>query len=150
MRSTSSGQVLPISSGPTPEGWRLTRCRCWPSVLTALGLALGAGLCVSALRDYGLEHRARRRAFDLSNIEMALKLHYARTGRYPTTEEGLEALVRCGALHTVPIDSWNRPYYYALLRGRPMLWTFGQDGVPGGEGLDADVYNVSWQKPPPP
>ncbi len=150
MSPVSPHSSLPLASGPSPESWGRASCRCWRSVLMALGLALGAGLVVNSLHDYGLDHMEFRRRMDLRNLEEGLKLHYARTGRYPTTEEGLEAVRASGALHTLPVDSWNRPYYYARIRGRPMLWTFGRDGVPGGEGADADLYNVSWQKPPPP
>jgi general secretion pathway protein G len=119
-------------------------------VLLVGGLVLGPVLFVGALVSSTYECRAWRRSVMLRAIEDALKLHRVKTGRYPTTEEGLEALVASGALRELPTDSWGRPYFYALIRGRPMVWTFGQDGVPGGEGADADLYNVSWREPSPP
>ncbi len=76
-------------------------------------------------------------------------------GRYPTTEEGLEALRKNpGDLPNwsgpylpkpVPKDPWGRPYIYKSPgeHGPYDLYTLGRDGQPGGEGEDADI--TSWQ-----
>jgi general secretion pathway protein G len=77
-------------------------------------------------------------------------------GRYPTTQEGLAALVQRPfgldrwdgpyLKKDVPLDPWNRPYYYRSPgeNGRPYdLYSLGADGAPGGEGDNADV--VSWE-----
>jgi len=77
-------------------------------------------------------------------------------GRYPTTEEGLDLLVKAPADPAVkarwqgpyleggvvPPDPWTVPYKYELTRNpvQPVaIYSLGQDGKPGGEGLDADV-----------
>ena len=76
------------------------------------------------------------------------------TGRYPTTAEGLEALVVNPGIDGwdgpylkkgVPKDPWNRPYQYQCpgTHGDYDLYTYGLDGAPGGEGENKDIE--SWQ-----
>jgi general secretion pathway protein G len=77
--------------------------------------------------------------------------------KYPTTEQGLQALVKQpadptitnypphGYLSTLPKDPWGNPYVYASpgADGREYeIMSFGRDGKPGGEGPDADI--LSW------
>jgi len=75
-------------------------------------------------------------------------------GRYPTTQEGLNALVVNPGVPNwdgsylkkgVPADPWGRPYGYQSpgTHGEYDLYSYGRDGAPGGEGEDADI--VSWQ-----
>lgn len=76
-------------------------------------------------------------------------------GRYPTTEEGLEALrTKPGELEKwdgpylpkpVPQDPWGRPYHYRSPgeNGEYDLFSYGRDGTEGGEGVDRDI--VSWE-----
>ncbi len=76
------------------------------------------------------------------------------TGRYPTSQEGLEALRTSPGVEgydgpylrkPVPNDPWNRPYVYLSpgSQGDYDLSTYGLDGTPGGDGENSDV--VSWQ-----
>ena len=75
-------------------------------------------------------------------------------GRYPTTQEGLNALVTNPGIpnwdgpylkKALPNDPWGRPYVYQSpgSHGEYDLYSYGRDGSPGGEGEDADI--VSWQ-----
>ncbi len=80
---------------------------------------------------------------DIQNIGHALELYRRNSGHYPSTTEGLQALVSHQALERLPIDPWGTAYHYALGRGVPRVWTDGADGLPGGEGDDADVFNRS-------
>ena len=76
-------------------------------------------------------------------------------GRYPTTDEGLNALrEKPQALEDwdgpylpkpVPLDSWDRPYIYKCPgeHGEYDLFSYGRDGVEGGEKSDRDI--VSWE-----
>lgn len=75
-------------------------------------------------------------------------------GRYPTTEEGLQALQTNPGLDDwdgpylkkeIPLDPWGRPYVYKSPgeHGEYDLISYGADGAPGGEGENADL--VSWQ-----
>ena len=77
------------------------------------------------------------------------------TGRYPTTSEGLEALIRNPGVegwdgpylrkNIVPKDPWGRPYHYQSpgSHGDYDLFSYGADGAPGGEGENKDI--VSWE-----
>ena len=95
---------------------------------------------------------------DLKTISAALRMYRLDNGSYPTTEQGLAALVvrptssplpenwsAEGYLPELPVDPWNRPYIYnAPGREGPFdLLSFGKDGISGGEGHDADLTDRS-------
>jgi len=96
--------------------------------------------------------RARQ---DVRSIETALSLYRLDNFRYPSTDQGLQALVSNpgenaapnwksgGYLDRVPSDPWNNPYQYRNpgQRGEFDVWSFGADGQPGGEDVDADIGN---------
>lgn len=96
----------------------------------------------------------------ISNVEGVLELYQMDSGTYPTTEQGLAALVAKptaapvpevyppgGYLRggRVPLDPWGNPYQYRSpgLHKPDLfdLWSYGADGAEGGEGPDADVCN---------
>ncbi len=91
----------------------------------------------------------------ISLFETALDTYRLDVGRYPTTEEGLDALRHKPEgvdnwdgpylPKDVPKDPWGRPYIYRSPgeHGPYDILSYGADGQPGGEGEDADV--VSWQ-----
>lgn len=86
-------------------------------------------------------------------LEKGLDQYRLDVGRYPTTEQGLQALVappadvaRWGGPYlkkAVPLDPWGKPYQYRHPgeHGEIDLFSFGTDGQPGGEGEAADVTN---------
>lgn len=91
---------------------------------------------------------------DIANIKQALILYKLDNQRYPTTEQGLAALVTKptsgpaangykteGYLEKVPKDPWGNPYQYLCpgIRGEFDVFSFGADGQPGGEGTNADI-----------
>lgn len=90
---------------------------------------------------------------DLRVISQALDLYRLDNNRYPSTDQGLEALVvptdnaknfpTEGYLKKkdVPVDPWDNPYNYISNSNRSYeLYSFGADGVQGGEGYDSDIY----------
>lgn len=89
----------------------------------------------------------------LVGIEKALEQYRLDVGSYPTTEQGLNALLVKPAgsarwdgpymAKAIPLDPWGRPYQYKSPgeHGDFDLSSYGRDGRPGGEGLDADVIN---------
>ncbi len=96
----------------------------------------------------------------IKSIESGLEFYRMDNGRYPTTEQGLQALVEMPSLEPipkswrpegylqggrVPDDPWSNPYYYLSPgQNNPYsfdLWSLGSDGNPGGEGIDADIGN---------
>ena len=95
---------------------------------------------------------------DIASISQALKLYRLDNMRYPTTEQGLQALVQKptispippnwksnGYLERLPSDPWKQPYQYLQpgVHGEIDVMSLGADGAPGGEGNDADIG--SWE-----
>jgi len=89
---------------------------------------------------------------DMGGIEQALNLYRLDTGGYPTTEQGLDALVHKpdrppvpkswraeGYLERVPFDPWGNAYVYLTDGSRFTLKSLGADGVEGGDGKFADI-----------
>ena len=92
---------------------------------------------------------------EIANIENAMKFYRLDNFTYPSTEQGVDALVTKpadpniknwkagGYLERVPQDPWGNPYLY-LNPGNQSeidIYTLGRDGSPGGEGVDADIGN---------
>lgn len=93
---------------------------------------------------------------DIRVVENALKLYRLDNFVYPSTEQGLEALVEQpagepaaknwkagGYLDRVPLDPWGNPYQYLNpgVKSELDLYTLGADNRPGGEGPNADIGN---------
>ena len=89
---------------------------------------------------------------DVAAIMQAMKLYRLDNGRYPTTEQGIAALVTKPQsdpvpanwqkyLDRIPKDPWGTPYQYLNpgVRGEIDVFTLGADNRPGGSGADADV-----------
>jgi general secretion pathway protein G len=100
------------------------------------------------------EARVTKAKNDLRLYESALDLYRMDNFRYPTTDQGLEALVKKpndpnlknwrpdGYVKNLVNDPWNHPYVYVSpgASGQPYdLYTLGADGQPGGTGYDADI-----------
>jgi general secretion pathway protein G len=87
----------------------------------------------------------------IESLEKALDQYRLDTRRYPSTEEGLQALVSKPESvagwngpylkKAVPADPWGRPYAYRTpgQKGEFEVFTYGRDGKPGGTGDDADI-----------
>jgi general secretion pathway protein G len=91
---------------------------------------------------------------DIASLMQGLKLYRLDNQRYPTTEQGLQALVAKptstpvplnwkpgGYVERLPKDPWGYPYQYLNpgVRGEIDVFSYGADGAPGGEGNDADI-----------
>jgi len=113
-------------------------------VITIIGL-IAAAVTVAVVPRLQ-EAQVSRAGLDIKSIEGALKLYYARKGNYPDTAVGLKGLVDLQLLETMPQDPWHHDYVYVLERGKPIITSYGRDGVPGGEGPDADISNRPDQK----
>ncbi|MEJ6021069.1 type II secretion system major pseudopilin GspG [Ramlibacter sp. PS4R-6] len=93
---------------------------------------------------------------DINTISQALKFYKIDNQRYPSTQQGLQALTAKPTTEPVPAnwkpyleklpnDPWGRPYQYLNpgVKGEVDIMSFGADGQPGGEGKNADIG--SWQ-----
>ncbi|MBN8292970.1 type II secretion system major pseudopilin GspG [Rhodobacter sp. NTK016B] len=121
-------------------------------------LALLAVVIVPRVIDRPDQARAARAQSDIAAIGSALNLYRLDTGSYPSTDQGLAALVSRptiapvpqnwadgGYLERVPEDPWGRAYLYLApgVHGPYDLVSYGADGRSGGTGADADI--TSWQ-----
>jgi len=124
-------------------------------VIVILGIL--AGLVLPRFMGRTEEAKKVKAKLQIENLEGALKLYKLDTGTYPTTEQGLEALVQkpaTGAVPAnwreggylekgkVPLDPWNRPYVYVSpgVKSKDFdLKSLGGDGEEGGEGENADI-----------
>ncbi len=109
-------------------------------------------------RVLGRSDEARQAAakHDIATVMQSLKLYRLDNGRYPTNEQGLQALVTKPAsapapsnwkpyLDKVPKDPWGNTYQYLSpgVHGEIDVFSLGADGQPGGTGADLDIG--SWQ-----
>ncbi|MBP6898968.1 MAG: type II secretion system major pseudopilin GspG [Burkholderiaceae bacterium] len=123
-------------------------------VLVIIGVL--AALIVPNVLDRTDDARATAARTDVNNLMQALKLYKLDNQRFPSAEQGLEALVKkpsTGALppawrpylDKLPADPWGRPYQYVFpgVKGEVDVFSFGADGQAGGDGKNADIG--SWQ-----
>ena len=123
-------------------------------------LSILALVVVPRVIDRPDQARAARAASDIAAIASAVNLYRLDNFRYPTTEQGLQALVsrpvgepaapnwaENGYMDRLPTDPWGRPYQYLSpgVHGEFDIFTYGADGVTGGTGADADIG--SWSAP---
>jgi general secretion pathway protein G len=119
-------------------------------VITIIGLIMG--LIGPRVLNYLSESKVKTARIQLQSFSSALDLFYLDAGRYPTTAEGLGALVQrtpgIAAWNgpylkggNLPNDPWNHPYVYRAPgeRGPYDIISYGSDGQEGGSGLAADI-----------
>ena len=128
------------------------------AVVLIIGLLTGiVGIQIFQQVDKG---RVAAAQTQISSLAGVLELYRMDNGRFPTTEQGLAALVQPPTLEPiprnyqpggylpggkVPVDPWGEPYQY-LAPGQHNvhsfdLWSLGEDSQPGGEGVARDIAN---------
>lgn len=127
-------------------------------VITILGIL--AALIVPRVVGRTDDARVAAAKQDIASLLQALKLYRLDNGAYPSTEQGLKALLAKPTIEPVPHnwkqggylerssmprDPWSNEYKYLNpgLRGEIDVFSYGRDGQAGGEGVDADIG--SWQ-----
>ena len=97
--------------------------------------------------------KTKTAGIQIKDLEQALEMYKLDVGRFPSTSEGLDALVKKPGNATgwngpylksdVPLDPWNREYNYKYPgeRAEVDIFTYGANGSPGGDGEDSDVGN---------
>jgi general secretion pathway protein G len=123
-------------------------------VVVILGIL--ASIIVPKIMGRPDEARATRTLQDIRAITAALDLYRLDNFSYPSTEQGLEALVtkpaglpqgthwkQGGYLDQLPVDAWGKPYLYLKpgIHGEFDLYSYGADGVEGGTEAGADITN---------
>jgi general secretion pathway protein G len=123
-------------------------------VITIIGLIMG--LIGPRVLNYLTESKAKAARIQIESLASALDLYFLDNGRYPSSAEGVTALVQrppsAAAWNgpylkggVVPTDPWGKPYLYRSpgQHGTYDLSSYGADGQEGGTGAAADVTNWS-------
>ncbi len=121
-------------------------------VVVILGLL--AALVVPNIGGNVSEAQRTAARTQIGQIEQSLQMYHLHNGFYPSTAQGLEALVTApttspvprryqqgGYMKKVPEDPWGNPYIYRNQNGRILIISYGPDGEEGGEGVNADITN---------
>jgi len=124
-------------------------------VLIIIGLL--AGIVVPKLMGRTEEAKRTKTAVQIKNLQSSLDLYKLDSGVYPSTDQGLQALVEKpavgeipnnwkegGYIDKIPKDPWGSNYVYISpgVHGDYDLYSYGADGEEGGEGRNADIQ--SW------
>lgn len=117
-------------------------------VVVILGIL--ASVVVPRIMDNPDKARAAKAKHDIQALESALDVYRLDNYKYPTTDEGLEALVTQpsgatnwkagGYVKKLNRDPWGNEYVYLLeANGDPVITSYGADAAPGGDGPDKDI-----------
>lgn len=121
-------------------------------VVVILGIL--ASIIVPKIMDKPDQARIVKARQDIRAIQSALEMYRLDNYVYPTTDQGLDALVKKPSgnpepphwkqyLDRLPVDPWGHPYQYLNpgVHGAIDIWSYGADGQPGGTGINADIGN---------
>lgn len=123
-------------------------------VIVIIGLL--AAVIVPTVMGKVDDARVAKAKADIQSLEAALSMYYLDNSKYPSSEQGLTALMQQptdpsikhwrpgGYLERVSKDPWGNPYLYTFpgTHGKQYdLYTLGADGQPGGDGINADIGN---------
>ena len=143
-----------VSRGVT--GWYARGFTLIEIMVVVIIIGLLAAVIVPTVINKVDEARVVKAKQDIQSLETALTLFRLDNSKYPTTEQGLTALVSQptdptirhwkvgGYLQRVSKDPWGNEYQYVYpgTHGKEFdLFSLGADGAPGGEGQDADIGN---------
>jgi general secretion pathway protein G len=116
-------------------------------VVTIMAL-LTAVVVVPNVTKYLKKAKVDAARMQIRNFQLPMNEYMSAHGNYPSSEEGLEALVKDGYLKKVPLDPWGNPYQYRFPgevdQDEYEIWSFGADGKDGGDGFNADIK--SWEE----
>lgn len=115
-------------------------------VLVIIGVL--AALVVPRFIDRADDAKVQATKVQMSSIAQAMKLYRLQQGKYPSSSEGLKALVNPGSsgkryMDSLPKDAWGHEFVYLSpgVHGDFDVLSYGADGKPGGAGYDADIGN---------
>jgi general secretion pathway protein G len=148
---TGSEQEASVAAKPKRKVWPwllLGACVLFNPVILGLAATLFVPKIIRRSEAAYHEHASAQ----IEAIDSALDLyHLDHAGAWPESlaelveagDDGQPYLVLQSGL-TLPVDPWDRPYRYELPTDgeeRPRVYSYGEDGQPGGEGADADIMN---------
>jgi general secretion pathway protein G len=125
-------------------------------MVVILILGLLATIVVQSLRGATDKAKRVKAQADIAELKTALDRYYLDNGSYPTSDQGLQALVSRpssghmptdypdgGYVERVPVDPWGNQYFYQSDGNTYVLKSFGADGAEGGQGKNADIDGSS-------
>lgn len=149
MKNILSSSLHSSSNAENDSGFSLLELMVVVVILSILALVI-----IPRVIDRPDQARVARVQSDLSVISGAVKLYRLDNFKYPTTEQGLSALVtrpvsepvpknwsQNGYLDRLPKDPWGQDYQYLSpgVHGDFDVFSYGADGISGGSGVDADI-----------
>lgn len=159
MQSFSGGSVVPYVSNRYPRSYHNDRGFTLIEIMVVVViLGILAALIAPKIIGRADDAKVTEVRVQIKNLETGLKLYRLDSGSYPSTDQGLIALVEkptTGVLpnkwreggymesRKIPKDPWGNPYIYASpgLHGELDIISYGSDGVRGGEGFASDIEN---------
>jgi len=124
-------------------------------MVVILIIGLLSTIVVQNLRSATDKAKRVKAQADISQIKSALDRYYLDAGSYPTSDQGLPALIAAPStgndptdwggpyIERIPLDPWGHPYFYQSDGNEYLLKSFGADGVEGGEAKNADIEGSS-------
>ena len=124
-------------------------------MVVILIIGLLATIVVQNLRSATDKAKRVKAQADISQIKSALDRYYLDAGSYPSSDQGLSALVSAPTsgndpkdwggpyIERIPLDPWGHAYVYQSDGNEYLLKSYGADGVEGGEGKNADIDGSS-------
>lgn len=117
-------------------------------------LGLLVALVTPRIGDQGTKAKVQMAKTQLHSLDQSVEMFKLENGRYPTSAEGLHALVPPPPAdlpnydpngyvekERIPVDPWNNAFLYSTDGRKFTIVSLGADGRPGGEGYDADLSN---------
>lgn len=151
----AEAQTPPQTNGPSRDaGFSLLEIMVVVVIISIMALVIAP-----RIMNRPDQARIARAQSDIGSLQSALMLYKLDNHAYPTTEQGLDALVKAptispvppnyadkGYIAGLPEDPWGRPYQYLFpgVKGEFDIFSYGADGQLGGEGVNSDIG--SWTK----
>lgn len=128
--------AAPQSSNMTERPSQVGRIVVGCVLVLATVLAFGVA---KLTEDETLSPKQSQARAKIRQLETLFKGHHRIMGRFPSEEEGFKVLIDARLLEQVPVDPWGRQYVYRLNPEHSGVVSYGEDGVPGGQGESADI-----------
>lgn len=140
---TTAPTTLPtpeLTARPSRTGRIVVAVVCLLSTALAFTLAF-------VTTDWSLAPQQRLALEQIRRLEGVFKMYHRSMGRFPLEEEGFTPLIQAKVLPAVPVDPWGHPYVYHFNNEHTGVISYGADGVPGGEGENADITSGGLWRP---
>jgi general secretion pathway protein G len=140
MATPATLQTEPLTPRPARVGRYVVAVACVLATALAFGLAY-------VTTDWSLAPKQRLALEQIRRLEGIFKMYHRSMGRFPLEEEGFTPLIEAKVLAEVPMDPWGHPYVYRFNNENTGVLSYGADGVPGGEGENADITSGGLWRP---